>query len=86
MTYELKFIEPSDQMKAKHGNFTCSWCRDEGVKSLGKVCTYKNSISWRKDTCSCDKHRDDAIRIINRQRDRENEDLTEADYQTWMRL
>ena len=82
----IKFISPHENTIKKRGNFTCVWCRKEGVKKLGEICTYRKSISWRKETCSCEEHRHLAIESINQDIESDNQELTEADYQTWMRL
>lgn len=86
MEYKLIFVEPSEKVKLKHGQFTCAWCRKGGIKTYGDVCTYRNSISWRKDTCSCKEHRPQAVKKIRREISNDKEDLSEADYQTWMRV
>lgn len=83
---DLHFITPHENTIKKHGRFTCVWCRKEGEKVDGMVCTYRKSISWRKETCSCDKHRELAIKLIERQIWSDNREYTEADYQTWLRL
>ena len=84
--YTFKFITPHENTVKKHGQFYCAWCRKEGIKKKGQVCTYRNSISWRKDTCSCEEHRDLAIKKITREIESNKREPTEADYQTWMRL
>ena len=83
---DIIFIDAHENTVKKHGNFTCVECRKEGNKSIGKIPTYKNAISWRKDNCACDKHIPIVKERIKRQLQRDNEDYTEADYQIWLRL
>lgn len=87
MSWEPRFIYPNESLTLKHGNFHCVWCRKEGKKVKGMICTYRKSISWRRDTCSCDEHRSLAINKIKNEYDRDQCDYyTEADYQTWLCL
>ena len=84
--YTPKFITPHENTIKKHGEFYCAWCRKEGIKKKGQVCTYRRSITWKRDNCSCEEHKHLAIKKITNEIESDKRELTEADYQTWMRL
>jgi len=80
------FVWPSEKAVKVHGNFNCVWCKKDGLKVKGKVPTLRKSIVWRREYCACDEHVTLSEEQIRKEVNRESRDLTEADYQTWMRL
>lgn len=84
--YKILFINPSKNQIDKHGRFTCVYCRELKIKVDGMICTYRNSISWKKDNCACQLHLEFAIAKVKREINSNSQDYTEADYQTWLRV
>ena len=62
--------------RKKAGNLYCSFCRPEKVPAIWRQ---EGRLYNHKDGYACEAHKD----LIPVDRD---EHLTEADYQTWMRL
>lgn len=71
----MRIIKAKERKRA--GNFYCSFCKPAKVDAI-----------WRKSGIGCDFGKDLACDIHKHliKEPIENEHLTEADYQTWMRL